>query len=343
MRTEEAASLRVWRGLALLCIVLTGLVTIVGSGGGAQVDGCLLGPCPGYVPPAQPAPPTIEPPNIAAQVGATVVFSARAPGFDNATYQWQRAPRGFDGPFFDIPGATGATYSLAGVQLVDDDVVFMVVVRGSFQGNPVTLSSLPARLAVSSMPGIVFQDSEFQPADWAVAAISEPATNGPTHVEERATTGGNPDAFRKTTIVLPPGPTRLLVFDTFLPASYDPASQGAIYRIAFAQDCIALPGGLGVLPALLIEQDGRRYMANGALPFGSPTWSAAAFPAVFDTSAFYRVDGPACAAGESCPNFSATGKPIRFGFANGNQGSAGFAGVSGGFGVDNWKVTVWRR
>jgi hypothetical protein len=343
MRTEKSASTPAWRGLALVCVVILGLVTIVGSGGGAHVDGCILGPCPGYLPPELPATPTIDPPNIVAQVGATVVFSARAPGVDNATYQWQRAPRGFGGPFFDIPGATGSSYSLAGVQLLDDDVKFQVNVHGSFNGNPVVLASLPAQLTVSSMPGIVFEDSEFAPADWAVAAISEPATNGPTHVEEQATSGGNPGAYRKTTITMPAGPTRLLVFDTLLSASYDPATQGAVYRIAFTQDYIALPGALGVLPALLIEQDGRRYMANGLMPVGTLTWTAAAFPAVFDASAFYRVDGPACAAGEPCPNFSATGTPIRFGFANGNEGSAGFAGASGGFGVDNWKVTVWRK
>jgi hypothetical protein len=272
-----------------------------------------------------------------------VVFSVRTPGVDNATYQWQRAPRGFGGPFADIPGATGATYSLAGVQLVDDDVKFQVNVRGGFNGNPVVLASLPAQLTVSSMPGIVFEDSEFALADWAVAAISEPATNGPTHVEEQATSGGNPGAYRKTTITMPPGPTRLLVFDTLQSASYDPAAQGAVYRITFTQDYIALPGALGVLPALLIEQDGRRYMANGFMSLGTLTWNAAAFPAVFDASAFYRVDGPACAAGESCPDFSASGQPIHFGFANSNQGLAGFAGVSGGFGVDNWKVTVWRK
>ncbi len=343
MQTEKSASTRVWRGLALVCVVVMGVATIVGSGGGGvYVDGCFLGPCPGPFPP-EPATPTIDPPDTVVQVGATVVFSVRAPGVDNATYQWQRAPRGFGGPFFDIPGATGSSYSLAGVQLVDDDVKFQVKVSGSFNGNPVALASLPAQLAVSSMPGIIFEDSEFALADWAVAAISEPATNGPTHVEEQATTGGNPGAYRKTTITMPAGPTRLLVFDTLLSASYDPATQGAVYRIAFAQDYIALPGALGLLPALLIEQDGRRYMANGFMSLGTLTWSVPTFPAVFDASAFYRVDGPACAAGESCPNFSASGQPIRFGFANSNQGLAGVAGVSGGFGVDNWKVTVWRK
>ena len=343
MRTEESASTRVCRGLALACVFVMGLVTIVGSGGGVHVDGCFApGPCAGQFPP-EPATPTIDPPDNVAQVGSTVVFSARAPGVDNATYQWQRAPRGFGAPFSDIAGASGPTYSLAGVQLVDDDVKVLVHVRGSFNGNPVALASLPAQLTVSSMPGIVFEDSEFPLADWAVTAISEPAMNGPTHLEERASSGGNPGAYRKTTITMPAGPTRLWIFDTLQSASYDPSAQGAVYRIAFAQDYIALPGGLGVLPTLLIEQDGRRYMASGPVPSGSLTWIAAAFPAVFEASAFYRVDGPACGAGESCPNFSATGKPIRFGFANRNEGLAGFAGVSGGFGVDNWKVTVWRK
>ena len=338
MRHENSGPVGRWRGLALAGIVAAGLVTIVGSGGGGFL---CPGPCEGDFP-SGPIPPTIEPPSVTLQVGSTALFSVRAPGIANPTYQWSRATRG--GFFTAIRGATGATYTLAGANLGDDGTKLFASVQGGFNGKQVVVDSSRAQLAVSSMPGVVFQDSEFQPADWSVATISEPSSNGPTHIEEQALNGGNPGAYRKMTIVMPAGPTKLYAFHTFAAASYDPASHGPVYLIDFTQDCHVLPGTLGVGPTLLIEQDGRRYISGGPTLCGSSSWSnTVLIPGTFSAADFLRVDGPGCAAGESCPNFSATGKPIRFGFANSNEGLAGFAGASGGFGIDNWKVTVWRR
>jgi hypothetical protein len=53
--------------------------------------------------------------------------------------------------------------------------------------------------------------------------------------------------------------------------------------------------------------------------------------------------GPPCGTNEKCPDFSATATPLRFGFVT-QLGLA--AGSPAGFleqGIDNWKVTVWRR
>jgi len=49
---------------------------------------------------------------------------------------------------------------------------------------------------------------------------------------------------------------------------------------------------------------------------------------------------PPCAAGESCPDFSATAAPMRFGYW---RISYGMTGDTIAHGIDNWKVTVWRR
>ena len=87
---------------------------------------------------------------------------------------------------------------------------------------------------------------------------------------------------------------------------------------------------------LLVEQGGRRYAA-GAGGSCDATWRRQSFlRGSFDATQFFRIDGPTCAAGERCPDFTAAGKPLRFGFVNFNQGSAGFAGASGRFGIDNW-------
>ena len=60
---------------------------------------------------------------------------------------------------------------------------------------------------------------------------------------------------------------------------------------------------------------------------------------------FEFVDGLACAAGESCPDFSGSGAPIRLGLVGGadDRGGGVVLPVQTAHGFDNWKVTVWRR
>ena len=343
MREDLEGSTSWRRGWVVAAIAVLGCVAIVGSGGGGgpvSIDGCFIAPCPGDFP-AEPATPTIEPPVLTVQVGATTAFTARAPGIDSPTYQWWRAPRG--GAFVSIPGATGSTYTPVNAQLVDDGAAFMVEVHGGFNRTQVVLNSVHARLAVSSMPGIVFQDGEFAAADWAATAVVEPATNGPTHGEVQVASGGHPGAYRQMNLALTTGPSKLDVFNLYQPAVYDPATQGAVYLIEFSQDCIQLPGVLGGGPTLLIEQDGRRFIAGSFASCTALAWSTAPYPITFDTNAFLQISGPACDTGASCPDFSGSGKPIHVGYSSSNNMLAGIAGVSGGFGIDNWKVTVWRR
>ncbi len=327
-----------WRAGALAGIVVLGLASIVGSGGG----GCFApGPCVGDFP-NEPIAPVVTPTDVVVEVGGTATFSAIAQGIGNPSYQWLRAPKG--GTLAPISGATASTYSLTGANLTDDGSTIAVDVAGSFEGKAVQRRSAGSTLAVSSMLPVVFQDREFAPADWAAAAIVEPLVGGPTHDEQQARTGGNPDAYRRVALSMPGGVSTLTAFSTYQSASYDPASQGAIYLIDFAQDCIALPGVLGVAPVLLVEQDGRRYAAAAGAGACTAVWGRQTLiRGTFDATQFIRIDGAACAAGASCPDFSAFGKPLKFGIVNFNQGVAGFAGASGGFGIDNWVVRVWRR
>ena len=338
MGTEDCVSKGAWRKLMLACVVALGLVSLVGSGG---AEGC-FGPCPGdfdNLPPYQ----TVEPGFAVVQVGGSATFTVLASAIENPSYQWSRGS--MNGPSAAIPGATGATYTLAGANLSDDGATFAVTVRGSVNGVPFVVESWNSgQLAVSSMPPVVFQDSEFLPADWSVDSFALPPANGPIHSEQQVASGGNPGPYRSTTIAMPAGPSRLDVFDTLTSAVYDPASQGPLYIVEFTQDCLALPGTLGAGPILLLEQNGRRYIAGSPTPCDFGAWSnMALIPGHFGVSDFFMVDGPACTVGEACPDFSAGGKPIRFGFANSNQGLAGYPGGSGGFGIDNWKVSAWRR
>lgn len=336
MRNEHALQMRLRRAVAPAFFVMLGLGTFVGSGCSCSGELCNTHPFPD-----EPLQPIVEPSEATIQVGATVTFSVLAPGLGDPAYQWFRAASG--GPPVPIAGATEATYTLVGAQLPDDGATFSVSVHAGFEGQLALVQSSGSTLAVSSMPPVVFQDSEFASADWSGAAIVVPPGGGATHDEQQASTGGNPGAYRKVTLSMPGGIAKLSAFSIYQSASYDPPSQGAIYLVDFAQDCIALPGVLGVGPQLLIEQDGRRYAAGNS---GScdATWRRQVFlRGSFDATQFLQIDGPACAASEHCPDFSALGKPLRFGFVNFNQGSAGFAGASGGVGIDNWVVRVWRR
>ncbi len=323
-------------GVALLAVALLAL------GGCGSSSGCLApGPCAGDFP-SEPVTPTVDRPRVTTQVGGTAVFSVHIQGITAPAIQWMRAAAA--GTYSNIAGATGTTYTLQGATTLDDGARFQATVTGGFDGKQVTLASTTATLAVVSLPAIVFEDATFAPGDWTTADISSPTSAGPTHVEQQVSTGGNPGAYRSTTITLPAGVSQLAEFDEYQGATYDPATQGAIYLVDFTQDCLALPGSLGAGPTILLSQDGRRYIAGGPTLCGTSTWSnATLIPGTFAAADFARVDGPACATGASCPDFTAAGLPIHFGFANANQGTTGFAGGSGGFGIDNWKVTVWRR
>jgi hypothetical protein len=73
---------------------------------------------------------------------------------------------------------------------------------------------------------------------------------------------------------------------------------------------------------------------------GASVWnSKMLIPGTYAAADFTQVGGPACA-GQACPDFTATGAPIRFGFASFNATQPGIAGASGGLGLDNWQVTV---
>lgn len=327
-----------WRGLAAVGAIA---LSLMGCGGKAtDVEGChpILNPddCPRY-----PLGVDVTPWTATIQVGGTATFSATETDVNSPHYQWFKASG--SGDLVAIVGANARTFTVSGAQLVDDSTRYTVTVTGNFDGAPVRLDSAnPGRLAVSSMPGVVFEDAEFAPAHWSSAAITEPAGNGPTYEQASVAAGGNPGAWRRVTMTMPAGVASMDVFATYQAATYDPATQGPIYVIEWSYDCARLPGTLGSGPRLLIEQAGRSYTA-GSGACSDPMWQRITPPpGRFGLADFRQVDGPACA-GAACPDFSAAGDPIRFGFANANSGLAGSAGGSGGFGIDNWKVTVWRR
>lgn len=338
MASESTGRARMARTVASLAVIAGGLLAIVGSGGGAVgFPPCEPPVC--SVPPPAPLPAaTVTPAYVTVQVGAPVSWAVSVTNLAGPlSYQWLRRDAGA-ASYVEIPGATAATYGLAAVNLVDDGARFLVAVsNGSGLG-----AQAVAHLVVSATPGLVWADGEFLAQDWSVAVV-EPAApaSAPVVLVERIETGGNPGAWRRASMAPGSGSGAAAAFFFSNASVYDPAASGPIKVLDHAQDCgLMVPTDLiSAEMSLAIEQSGRRYVANTGSQCNVESWAGRAGRASLTASDFRLFDGPACGSGEACPDFSAGGAPLRFGYFDIVFSSPGVAVVHG---VDNWRVTVWR-
>lgn len=326
MGTNRSRACRFGRDVLSAVIGALGVIAIVGSGGGAGELDTMWVPdidMPPYV--------TVTPSRLTVEQGGTAVFTASAGGaLSPPTYQWRR-----DGA--TIAGATGTTYTLVGANLGDDGAQFAVEVTAS--NGTATATGL---LQVSRLPGVVYEDSDFPLSNWTAVAIPDPTQNGPSQTVSRAATGGNPDAYRSIAYEMPAGVSSITVFHTAASARYEPAVQGPVYAIDAQLDCKDTGGAAEIAARAMIEQAGRRFATDYRLicVFGWEHYS------VFGRRAeeFKLVDGLACGPSETCPDFSASGAPLRLGFlTRARHGSSASPAGTASQGIDNWKVTVWRR
>jgi len=277
---------------------------------------------------------------VTAQVGTPVTFKALSLNFpaSQVAYQWSRSSNGST-DFQPIAGATSDTLTLASVDLADDGAAFMVIATVNGRSGSAT-----SRLAVTASPGLVFADGEFLDTDWLAAALPAGSASAPAHTEELVATGGHPGAFRRMAIQLGPLSHAGTVAYTSLVGSYDPQAQGAVYVIDYSEDGISLEtsSSRSTRTAMLLDQGGRRYMATSpdSLLRLAAIWEVSQDTPSLHPQDFALLDGPACGTGESCPDFSRLGAPMRFGYWRISSGEPGDA-IS--HGIDNWKVTVWRR
>jgi len=336
-RTSFLHPARWARTIVLTGVVVLGLASIVASGGGS--GGFVAGDCPPgdncSAPPAQ-ASVQVNPPFTTALVGTSVTWTAATANLaGNVTYQWSRSSDG-GATFADIPGATGQTLTLAAVNLADDGATFRVSVGASLRAA--------GHLVVSASPGVVFQDGEFAAADWVTTPFANADSPAPQHTEQTLITGGDPGAYRRMVTTIAPQSGSGRVTSVSLASTYDPATQGAVNVIDYAEDGIALQSSavMGTYSAMLLEQSGRQYIATARDPLDLLTthWSAVSSRSSLRAQDFSLIAGPACGAAESCPDFSATAASMRFGYWRDVVGTQGDAIAHG---IDNWKVTVWRR
>jgi len=302
-------------------IVTVGIVVIVGSGGGSvsllpEWDG------PGGIPPTPLPTPlrvTVAPSRLVVQAGETAGFTAWARS--GATYQWRR-----DG--VDIAGATGSTYTLTGANVGDDGAQFTAV--ASYGDETATATSV---LRVSPLPGVILEDTEFEMSDWSAAVLAAPPPSGP------AVTVSQQLGYRRIVYEVPSWPTsvRIPVLHASLRSTYDPAVQGAILVVDYRQACIAPEGANPsfLYARLMLEQGGRTFIAAGS-QLCNAEWAPSSLYAQ-RADEFVLLDGA-----PGSPDFSASGAPIRFGFITQAE-IAPSVGKALSQGVDNWKVTVWRK
>lgn len=112
---------------------------------------------------------TGQPANATACAGTSATFTATATG-TNITYQWQSGPAGAGcaGPWTDIPGATGASYTVNSITVGNDNTGYHVVISGACPspitsncavltvGNAAAITSQPANTTVCEGTNAVF-------------------------------------------------------------------------------------------------------------------------------------------------------------------------------------------
>jgi outer membrane lipase/esterase len=323
-------TLDVRRQVWLTTTVLMAGVSVLGgcSGGGGFLGGdpCANNGCNVTISPSA----FVSPARLAVQGGTPVTFSSST-NVTAAIYQWQRAPDGVN--FIDIAGATGSTYTTT-AQLSDDAATFRLRVSGA-NGQS---AFADAALYVSSVAPIIFADTEFADASWVPAVVANPLI-GTTYSASQAASGGNPGAWRQTVVSLPNANASVTVYDISTSSAYEPAAQGAIRAIDYIADCTIVNSAPSIFSATIVfRQAGRNYSLKAPTYCNSPNWLRIPYSALL-ISDFIQVSGPACTVNETCPDFSANGPDIHFGY------SLATSGATGTFdrGLDNWRVTVWRR
>lgn len=321
------------RRVAQAATVAIGVVTIIGSGGGGGIgfpDTSTLT----FPPPAPIQSVWISPGEPTVQAGTIVRFDAHVTNMEPpVTYQWRREG-------VDIAGATSEFYLLGGAQLGDDLARFQVIATAA---NGVATSV--ATLHVSPVPPIVLEDSSFALADWAVTAT--PSSNGPTFTALQSSSGGNPAPSRLLVHQLPAGVSALALLHSNTATTYAAAAQGAIYTIDYSTDCAVVGRSAGLAPmdpqlAVTFEQAGRLYQLGQWPAFCAPSWNTV-YGRSLQLNRIALLAGPPCGAAERCPDFTAGGAPLRFGFATWVRTASASAAGTLELGIDNWKVTVWRK
>ncbi len=174
---------------------------------------------------------------------------------------------------------------------------------------------------------VVISDEDFADADWSYEIILEPV--GSVYTAGQEVTGGNPGSFRKMRHLLTPTHANLLVFNAFLPETYDPAVGSEIISLDYSEDAAMITGHI-IGHSVALKQGDSVYRHAMAHHTGSTwtTWTETGLVA----SDFAKLSGT----GPGNPDFSGTGGPITFGYTRWLHSSD----LDFEHGIDNWSYTL---
>ena len=180
---------------------------------------------------------------------------------------------------------------------------------------------------------IQWSDGEFNPANWEMTTILFDG-NGGEGFATQVPNGGNPGAFRRITITVFSAPpySGIVLFSRYLPATYDPSTQGALLEVEFDEDAVNLgsvAGGQSSGP--VIRQGGVAYVTDW---YGITQTVWTHHQLVHLTQSDFHLYGEH----EHHPDFSESGGPMEFGFFRGNSTySGGYTTICG---IDNWSMIL---
>ena len=200
------------------------------------------------------------------------------------------------------------------------------------KSNPIShtyfLALLVAALPASAQQ-ITLSDGDFVDSDWTTF---NQTTGSASSTTQTLLSGGNPDAYRSTAHTISGDSTFLYQIYVGSNSTHNPSCDGPITSIDYSVDTKGEPstGNRAHITALL--QDGNYYRTNSFEYPANSTW-ASFDPADTTEADWWEISG---APGSNPPDFSETGGPIQFGFAD---------AISGGTGtfysdVDNWEMII---
>lgn len=184
---------------------------------------------------------------------------------------------------------------------------------------------------IASADPIVFSATDFGDALWDVTVVNTTGGGGSAsgwHVE----TGGHAGGWRQCRITLNAGgPASVWAFHRCIPFTYDPAAQGAISTVDFADYGIIVTGQHDTGPA--IRQNGVVYAVTGLL-VTEDSWTRHTLTGLTESD-FHAIGGTAM------PDFSAGGSALEVGFITGCATLVDDHGVyQVETGIDNWTFTA---
>ena len=185
---------------------------------------------------------------------------------------------------------------------------------------------------VECLTPVIFSD-DFAVGNQWTESFSE--TGGATHTVTNSATGGNLGGYRQMTHT-EPSPSNIGVLHSFTGSTYDPATQGAIRHLHYAEDRIQINppfNGAAIGTNFTAQQAGTTHFvvigANGA--FASQVWERIGLRRLLTSD--FILTAPAL-------DFTAAGAPITFGYQRGNTNNPGGVTITTTHGIDNWTVVV---